>query len=137
MGRIGRACIFFSCIFLGMTLAAYGQRQMTVPDLVTFIKSSIQLRNDDRAVADTVKRIKLTNRLDAGTVEDLQGLGAGPRTLAALRELITTSASLPLAPPAAPPPPQAVIPPPSPAELKKILAEITEKALDYTKSLPN
>ena len=126
-----------ACLFLGMALAAYGQRQMSVPDLVTFIKSSIQLRNDDRAVADTVRRIKLTNRLDAGTVEDLQGLGAGPRTLAALRELIASSASLPAAAPAPPPPPQAVIPPPSPAELKKILAEITEKALDYTKRLPN
>jgi hypothetical protein len=124
-------------VFLGMALAAYGQRQMSVPDLVTFIKSSIQLRNDDRAVADTVKRIKLTNRLDPGTVEDLQGLGAGPRTLAALRELIAASASLPVAAPVAPPPPQAVIPPPSPAELKTILAQITQKALDYTKGLPN
>ncbi|MCU1338937.1 MAG: hypothetical protein JWO19_4518 [Bryobacterales bacterium] len=124
-------------VLVAMTTAAYGQRQMSVPDLVTFIKSSVQLHNDDRAVADTVRRIKLTNRLDAGTVEDLQGLGAGPRTLAALRELISTSANLPVAAPAPPPPPQAVIPPPSPAELKKILAEITEKALDYTKSLPN
>lgn len=123
--------------FLGMTLAAYGQRQMSVPDLVTFIRSSIQLHNDDRAVASTVRRLKLTSRLDAGTVEDLQGLGAGPQTLAALRELIAASSSLPLAVPPPPPPPQAVIPPPSPAELKKILAEITEKALDYTKSLPN
>ena len=123
-------------VFLGMALAAYGQRQMSVPDLVTFIKSSIQLHNDDRAVADTVRRIKLTNRLDSGTVEDLQGLGAGPRTLAALRELIAASASLPVAAPVAPSP-QAVIPPPSPAELKTILAQITQKALDYTKGLPN
>ena len=120
-----------------MTLAAYGQRQMSVPDLVIFIKSSIQMHNDDRAVADTVRRLKLTNRLDTGTVEDLQGLGAGPRTLAALRELITNSASLPIAAPVAPPPPPAVIPPPSPAELKEILQEITDKALDYTRSLPN
>src|SRR6476646_5387829 len=125
--RASRACAL-STAFLGMTLAAYGQRQMSVPDLVTFIKSSVQLHNDDRAVADTLRRIKLTNRLDAGTVEDLQGLGAGPRTLAALRDLVTSSASLPAAAPVAPPPPQAVIPPPSPAELKKILAEITEKA---------
>jgi hypothetical protein len=120
-----------------MTLAAYGQRQMSVPDLVTFIKSSVQMHNDDRAVASMVRRLKLTNRLDAGTVEDLQGLGAGPQTLAALRELIATSASLPIAAPVAPPPPPAVIPSPSPAELKEILQEITEKALDYTKSLPN
>src|SRR5216117_3536759 len=89
-------------VFLGMTLATYGQRQMSVPDLVTFIKSSVQLHNDDRAVADAVRRLKLTNRLDAGTVEDLQGLGAGPRTMAALRELITASASLPVAAPVAP-----------------------------------
>lgn len=130
MGRLG-------WVFAAMSLLAYAQRQMTVPDLVTFIKSSIQLKNDDRAVADTVRRIKLTNRLDTGTVEDLQGMGAGPRTLAALRELITASASLPVAPKIEPPPPQAVIPPPSPAELKAILAEITQKALDYTKGLPN
>ena len=130
MGRLGWA-------FVAMSLLAYGQRQMSVPDLVTFIKSSVQLKNDDRAVADTVRRIKLTNRLDASTVEDLQGMGAGPRTVAALRELITASSTLPLAPKVEPPPPQAVIPPPSPAELKQILAEITQKALDYTKSLPN
>jgi len=130
MGRLGWA-------FVAMSLLAYGQRQMSVPDLVTFIKSSVQLKNDDRAVADTVRRIKLTNRLDASTVEDLQGMGAGPRTVAALRELIATSSSLPIAQKVEPPPPQAVIPPPSPAELKQILAEITQKALDYTKSLPN
>jgi len=124
-------------MFLGMTLAAYGQRQMSIPDLITFIKSSVQLHNDDRAVADTVRRIKLTSRLDIGTVEDLQGMGAGPRTLAALRELVTASASLPVAAPVAPPPPQAILPPPSPEELKKILSEITVKALDYTKGLPN
>src|SRR5579872_3302219 len=136
---MGRGCwsLRLIAVFLGLTLAAYGQRQMSVPDLVTFIKSSVQMHNDDRAVAATVRRLKLTNRLDMGTVEDLQGLGAGPQTLAALRELVSASASQPKAAPAAPPPPLAVIPPPSPAELKKILAEITEKALDYTRSLPN
>ena len=131
MGRICWACLLAMCV------GAYAQRQMTVPDLVTFIRSSIQLKNEDRAVADTVRRIKLTNRLDAGTVEDLQGLGAGPRTLAALQELIAASANLPSAPKAEAPVPQAVIPPPSPADQKKILAEITESALNYTKSLPN
>ena len=136
---MGRGCwsLRSIAVFLGMTLAAYGQRQMSVPDLVTFIKSSVQMHNDDHAVASMVRRLKLTNRLDAGTVEDLQGLGAGPQTLAALRELIATSASLPIAAPVAPPPPPVMIPSPSSAELKEILQEITEKALDYTKSLPN
>lgn len=123
-------------VFLAMSAVAHAQRQMSVPDLVTFIKSSVQLHNDDHAVAATVKRLKLTNRLDAATVEDLQGLGAGPQTLAALRELIAASANLPAAAPVAPPPP-VMIPSPSPEELKKILAEITERALDYTKNLPN
>ena len=130
MSRLGWA-------FVAMSLAAYAQRQMSVPDLVTFSRSSIQLHNDDRAVADTVRKIKLTSRLDVGTVEDLQGMGAGPRTLLALRELAAASANLPLAAKVEPPPPQAVIPPPSPADLKTILAAITQKALDYTKSLPN
>src|SRR6476646_7819031 len=103
-----RRCLV--AVFFWMTLAAYGQRQMSVPDLVTFIKSSIQLRNEDRAVAATVRRLKLTNRLDAGTVEDLQGLGVGPQTLAALRELISSSASLPVAAPVAPSPPPVAIP---------------------------
>ena len=40
-----------------------------------------------RLNAGSTLAIKLVNRLDAGTVEDLQGLGAGPRTMAALREL--------------------------------------------------
>jgi len=79
-------------VFLGMTLAAYGQRQMSVPDLVTFIKSSIQLRNDDRAVASTVRRLKLTTRLDPGTVEDLQGLGAGLHGLPLVQELAVAGA---------------------------------------------
>src|SRR4051812_47403374 len=110
---MGRGLVALVTLFVGMSLAAYGQRPMSVPDLVTFIKSSIQLHNDDRAVAATVRRLKLTNRLDAGTVEDLQALGAGPQTLAALRELITASSSLPVAVPAAPAEPAPTIPPPS------------------------
>jgi hypothetical protein len=136
MGRTRQAFVFLGSAFLAMSTTAYGQRQMSVPDLITFIKSSIQLHNDDRAVASTVRRLKLTNRLDAGTVEDLQGMGAGPQTLAALRDLVAASAQQPAAA-LVPPPPQVVIPPPSAAELKTILAEITQKALDYTKSLPN
>jgi hypothetical protein len=70
-------------------------------------------------------------------VETLQGMGAGPQTVAALRLLITESSGL-----AAPPPPApklVVVGPPAPdsIEQKKILAEITESALNYTKSLPN
>jgi hypothetical protein len=110
---------------------------MTVNELVTFIKSSIQLKLDDRKVADYVKKTKLSNKLDARTVETLQGMGAGPSTVAALRLLVTESSGL-----AAPPPPApklVVVGPPAPdsIEQKKILAQITESALNYTKGLPN
>src|SRR6516164_2478879 len=77
------------------------QRQMTVAQLVDFVKSAVQQHNDDRKVADFVRTIKLTNRLDDATVEALQNAGAGPKTVAALRTLTDSTANLA---PAAPPP---------------------------------
>jgi hypothetical protein len=123
-------------LLLWMVLAIHAQRQMSVADLVRFVKSAIQQKNDDRQVADTIRKLKLTNKLDARTVEDLQSAGAGRQTMAALREMITATAALPEAV-AAPPPVVAKIPPPSPADQKRILAEVTQNALDYSKNLPN
>lgn len=111
--------------------------KMTTDQLVSFIKSSIQLRHDDSKVADYVRRIKLSDKLDEHTVEVLQGMGAGPRTVVALRALSASSASLPAPPPPPPPTPVVVIPPPDSIEQKQILAQITEQAIDYTKNLPN
>jgi hypothetical protein len=127
--------LFAALVFLAGTLLA--QRQMSVPQLVTFVKSSIQMRNDDRSVADFIGKIRLTNKLDSRTVEELQGAGIGPKTLAALRKLITATATLADPPPPEPPTAAATIPPPSSIEQKQILAEITQKALDYNKTLPN
>ena len=132
-----KRCIptFFFLLALAVTAAA--QMGMTVDQLVSFIKSSIQLKHDDRKVADYVKRVKLSNKLDARTVETLQGMGAGPSTVAALRLLITESSGLAAPPPPAPKLVVVPIPAPDSIEQKKILAEITESALNYTKSLPN
>ena len=116
---------------------ALAQRQMTVPQLVSFIKSSIQLHQDDREVADVVRKLKLVNRLDDQTVEQLQGMGAGSRTVAALKLLETASANLPAPPPPAPPPEVVVLEAPSAAEQKRILQEVRENALNYVQSLPN
>jgi hypothetical protein len=120
-----------------LSVAAYGQREMTVAQLVSFIKSSVQLHTPDRQVADYIHKLKLSDRLDDQTVENLQGLGAGPRTVAALKELTDATAKLAAAPPAAPVSSPAVIPAPSSGELKRILAELTEYARNYTKTLPN
>ena len=125
------------CAFALFSVAAHAQRQMTVAQLTEFIRSAVQMKQDDRKVADYVRSIKLTNKLDDRTVEDLQGLGAGPKTVAALRALTDTTASLAPPPPEAPKPAPAVIPPPSAADQKRILDETREVALNYTKTLPN
>jgi hypothetical protein len=127
-------------LFLALILATaalYAQRTMTVAQLVTFLKSSVRMKNDDRQVADFVRKVKLTNKLDARTIEDLQGMGIGQRTLAALRDLSTATSTLAAPPPAGPQVAIATIPPPDSIEQKKILAEITQNALDYSKNLPN
>jgi hypothetical protein len=128
--------------FLGLLLllavAMLAQRAMTVAEVVLFVKNQIKAKGDDRVVGDYLRKIKLTQRLDDRAIEDLQGQGAGPRTVAALKALEAESAGLPAAPPpaavAAPlPPPK----PPSAKEQEEILADMREYALNYTMSLPN
>ncbi len=116
---------------------AFAQLSMTSDQVVTFIRSSIQLHHDDRKVAEYVKKIKLKDKLEDRKVEELQGLGAGPRTLAALHELSSSSASLPDAPPPAPVVPKPTIPPPDSIEQAAILREIIDNARNYAKTLPD
>jgi hypothetical protein len=132
-----KRCFQFVCLLLALAAAASAQVKMTVEQLVGFIKSSVQLHEDDRKVAETVKKTQLSNQLDAHTVETLQGLGAGRLTVAALKTLMSDSASLPAAP--APPPKLTVAPMAAPdsEEQKKILAAVTENAINYSNTLPN
>lgn len=135
MARIRVVCALV--IVLAATTLA--QRGMTVAEIVSFIKSTIKQKQDDRLVADyLLKRMKMKERLDERTVEDLQGMGAGPKTTSALHKLSEESAGLgAAAPPEAPPPPPKPIPPPDSMEQKAILEEIRENALNYSKGLPN
>jgi hypothetical protein len=116
---------------------AYGQLKMTADQVFAFIKSSIQLHHDDRKVAEYVRKIKLSDKLEERRVEELQGMGAGPRTLAALRELSSSSATLALTPPPPPAAPKPVIPPPDSVEQARILHEIISNARSYSEGLPN
>src|ERR1700722_19602788 len=111
---------------------------VSVDDLVKFIKSAIQMKQRDAEVAKYLAHMKLTGHLDDRTVEELQSLGAGPKTVAALREMVDASSKLPEAAPppkALPPPPPA--PPPDLIEQGKIIAAAREYALNYSKQLPN
>ena len=128
----------FAAVLL-LCAVAFAQT-ITVDQLVGFMRSSIKLKTPDSKVADSLKTIKLSQRLEDRVIEQLQTEGLGPRAVAGLRALGASSANLPVAeikaPTAAPEkPPEA--PPPSAEQQKKVLAEAREYALNYSKNLPN
>ena len=81
--------------------------------------------------------MKLTEKLDTRTVENLQGQGAGPKTVEALMRLATASASLTAPPPTIAAPKPKPLDPPSYEEQQKVLDAAREYALNYTKNLPD
>ena len=126
------------CLAAAAALAATAEMSLSVDKLVAFIKSAIELKQPDKQVAEYLRHIKLTQKLDDQTIEDLQGQGAGPRTVAALKELRDASEKLSSAPPPAPPKPAYVQPPPPDSiEQAKIIDDTREYAKNYTKNLPN
>src|ERR1041384_3959538 len=117
-GHLG-AFLFLATSFFFATLSffatpALSQKAWTAAQVIEFVDSQIKLKGDDRATAEYLRGVKLTQKLDIGEVENLQGKGAGVRTLEALGKLSQDSASLPAAP--APPPPPPPTPPPSAKE---------------------
>lgn len=126
-------------VVLLWVVPAFAQTRMTVDQLRSFLKSSVDLHQPDRQVADFLKKSKLTQRLDAGVFEEFSA-SVGPKTLEALREMVTSTKELPVAPapvkvaakPVPPPPP-----PPSAAEQKEVLEKAREYALGYSKRLPD
>jgi hypothetical protein len=138
MGRMPGLRLTAIAAFLALgAWQVYAQLNMTADQVFTFIRSSIQLHHDDRKVADYVKKIKLSDKLDERRVEELQGMGAGRATVAALRALSSSSASLPEPPPPVVAAPKPVIPPPNSIEQAQILHDMIENARNYSKSLPD
>jgi hypothetical protein len=122
------------CVFALATLA---QQQLTVNQLVDFVTSSVSQRMADKDIAGFLGTVKLSEKLDSRVVEDLQGKGAGQKTVAALLRLSEASANL------TPPPPKVAVakpkpsPPPSYEEQQRVLDAAREYALNYAKSLPD
>jgi len=113
------------------------QTRLTVEQVVSFVRSSITLKQEDHRVAGYLRRVTLVERLDDRTIELLQGEGAGPRTVEALHELRDASQALPAPAPPAPQPVLEPIPPPTPEEQASVLKQVREYALGYTKHLPD
>src|ERR1035441_9565666 len=122
-------------LFLAVCLAA-AAGTLSVAQLYTFIQNSEQLikegKQSDKETADFLAATKLSDRLDDRTVEQMEGLGIGPRTLEALRKLSQQSQSLASAKPVEPPAPPPVRPPPTSEEQAAIINEVREYALDYS-----
>jgi hypothetical protein len=131
--------------FLVFTLCALAaETRMTVAQLADFIRSSmVELKTPDREIAQYLKTVRLTERLEGDRLEELEniGNGAGPRTRAALETLSAESKSLPAPPPPAAeapkPPPLPPMPPPDSIEQKRIINAARDYAGNYTKQLPN
>lgn len=115
---------------------AFADVRMTVEQLRAFITSSRQLGHSDRQVAEYLRGVKVSQKLEPGVVEDLYG-SAGPKTLEALRRISEASKTLSSPPAPAPKPVVATIPGPDSAEQGKILDSVREYALDYSRRLPN
>ncbi len=123
--------------WLMLACGAGAQMRLSVEQLLSFIRSSIQLKHEDRRVAEYLKKVTLTHKLADRVIEEMQGQGAGPRTVEALRALRDATRGLADPPPAAPKPAPVVIPPPSAGEQKRLLEQVREYSLGYSRKLPD
>jgi hypothetical protein len=127
-----------AALALGLSASA---QTLTVNKLVEFIKSctdpQVRGRYPDKQVADFIKHMKLSERLDDRTLEQLEGMNIGPQTRHALEDLRDRSKPL-----SAAAPPEALLPPkqdppPSSEEQAAIIDELRDYALNYSANLPD
>jgi hypothetical protein len=122
---------------LAVCLCAAAATSLTVEQLVSFVRSSIELKHPDKQLAAYLQNVKLTQKLERATVEQLRAEGAGPKTVESLERLAEESKSLTPPAPVAPvvdAPPE---PPPSDEEQGRVLQEVRDYAMSYSKSLPD
>ena len=120
-----------------MCVAAFPQEKLTIDQLVSFVASSIKLEHADGRVAKYLKDIVLAEQLDERTIRSLIDLGAGPKTITALRSLSDASQQLPTSAPPVQEEKRPPMPPPSRQEQKRIIEEVRDYALSYIKGLPD
>ena len=122
---------------LALLLSATTSAQtLTVDALVRLVRSSIELGHKDKQVAKYLETVQLSEKLDTGTIEDLEGDGAGPHTLEALKALQAASAKLEKAAPVVEEK-RPERPAPSPEEQDRILEAVRQYAMSYTRQLPD
>ena len=105
----------------------------SVRDLVAAVRADMEHHRSDTQVAKSLRKVKLSERLDDRVIETLESEGAGSETVAQLLQMRDRSSTLrPPATPAIEEPPA-----PTPAEQQRIWNAAHENSLNYTDSLPN
>src|SRR5437764_1055218 len=80
---------------LAVTVSTAAQPASSVSQMVALVRTSISSKQSDSQISKILRKVKLTERLDEHTVEELQSEGAGPKSTAELERLRETSAALP------------------------------------------
>jgi hypothetical protein len=119
-----------------VALAAPAQ-SLSVRQLMSFLQSSVQIKQTDREVAAFLSKAKMTEKLDDRTIEEMQSLGIGPKTVAVLRALGEKSQALAAAAPVTPDAKPTPKPPPSSEEQAAIMDDVRNYALNYSQNLPD
>lgn len=133
---------------LALATALLAQSKMNLDQLKEMISSSLALKHDDKKIAEYLKHVELSEKLDDAMIEQFMAMGAGARTIHELQVLRDKTANLKpkMAPPTQDPSASMTlgakheykpIPPPDSVTQAKILDLMREYALNYTKSLPN
>ena len=141
--KYGHMCCRLLACLLAVSIVALGQNntRMSVDRLVAFVQSSEKIIKEektmtDKQLAEFLSKVKLTEKLEAKVVEDLEALDLGPLTRRALEKLrvdsqALTASSLKQVLPDEP------IPPPSSLEQGAILDAVRDYVANYDNNLPD
>jgi hypothetical protein len=122
----------FAAVALGFAVFAAAQ-PVTVADVVALVKAAIAHKQGDGSVARALDKLQLSDHLNDRAVEELESLGAGPKTVEALVNLRDRSARMPPADPQ----PFASPPLPSATERTEALNRAAHAATQYLNNLPD
>src|SRR5262245_728792 len=110
-----------------LAVPAFAEVKMTSEELERFVKSAVQLHQNDREVSAYLKKVKLTTKLTDQQYDEIRGANPGTRILDAVRQLRESATNMP-APVSTPtqlavnPTVVAGPPPPDSVEQAKVLA---------------
>jgi hypothetical protein len=128
------------CLLAIVSLAMSQTQSFTVQQVLTFVRSQQKLikekKGTDAELANYLNKVRLTEKLEASVIEDLQAEGAGPLTVRALQKLQEQSRGLKAAV-IRQVLPDEPIPIPTAEEQGRILDDVRRYVANYDDSLPD